>query len=228
MKTLLLLHGALGSQTQLQSLKENLSQMFDLHILDFPGHGGTSLPESFSIPAFSTFVKDYIQQHQLTNVNIFGYSMGGYVACYLAIHHPGLVQRIATLATKFHWTEDIAARETKMLQPDVIEQKLPAFAQTLQQRHAPQDWKILLNKTAAMLLSMGKNNPLAIHQYKELNIPVMVMLGDRDKMVSLEETTEVYKQLQQGSMAMLPQTPHPIETVDMKLLGFMIDKFLAE
>ena len=41
-------------------------------------------------------------------------------------------------------------------------------------------------------------------------------------METLQETTAVYKQLKNDSMYMLPNTKHPIETVNVNLLGKII------
>jgi hypothetical protein len=53
------------------------------------------------------------------------------------------------------------------------------------------------------------------------------MLGDRDKMVSLEETMAVYQGLPNAQFAILPQTAHPIEATDMELLSFMLIRFFC-
>jgi esterase/lipase len=54
---------------------------------------------------------------------------------------------------------------------------------------------------------------------------VLIGLADKDNMVTLEETTAVYKQLKNGAMYMLPNTKHPIETVNVKLLSQVIKEF---
>ena len=152
--------------------------------------------------------------------------MGGYVALYLAKKYPDKVEKVITLATKFHWDETTAEKEIKMLNADKIEEKLPAFAQTLKERHAPNDWKELLAKTAAMLTEMGKDNPLKLEDYQSLNLPVMVTIGDRDKMITLEETLAVYKALPDARMCMLPETQHPIEQANIQHLLFCIRQFI--
>jgi pimeloyl-ACP methyl ester carboxylesterase len=227
-KPLILLHGAIGSSVQLQPLRESLHDVFDVHVLDFPGHGGKALPEHFSIPYFAAVVEAYVKEHMLGPIHVFGYSMGGYVAAYLALHFPDVVDKIATLATKFHWTEEIAAKEIKMLQPDVIRQKLPAFAKILEQRHQPQDWRTVLQMTATMLSVLGKENAMHIEDYAQIQTPALIMLGDRDKMVSVEETMAVYQGLPKAQLSILPQTAHPIEATDMELLSFMLIRFFVE
>lgn len=153
--------------------------------------------------------------------------MGGYVAMYLAKYHPERVNKIITLATKFNWNETIAANETKMLNAGKIETKLPDFAAALQKRHAPNEWKTVLEKTAARLIEMGKDNPLKPEDYPAILHPVLLMLGDRDKMVTLDETVEVYKNLPKAQLTILPNTAHPIEMVDQARLAYEIRSFLG-
>ena len=124
------------------------------------------------------------------------------------------------------WFNNIAAKEMKMLNAEKIEEKLPEFAAGLQKRHAPNDWKIVLEKSAAMLFEMGKDNPLKPADYTNIQHPVLLMLGDRDKMVSLDETQEVYKNLPNARLAVLPNTAHPIEMVDPARLAYEISSFL--
>lgn len=228
MQTILLLHGAIGAKDQLAPLEQELSASFNVHRLNFSGHGGTPFNEGiFSIELFAKDVLSFLDREQINSIDIFGYSMGGYVALYLAKHHPQRIKRVITLATKFKWDEVIAAKETTMLNASTIEEKLPSFAHSLQQRHHPNDWKTVLQKTAGMLIDMGKENPLQTGDYASLVHPVLLMLGDRDKMVSLEETVEVYKNLPQAQLAILPGTPHPIEAVNTSRLAFEIQAFLS-
>ena len=226
MQPLIILHGAIGSSSQLAELAQKLSSNFDVHSLDLPGHGGTPMPAEFSIEFFAEHVKEYCDHKGFKSVSIFGYSMGGYVGMYLAKKSPGLVQRLVTLATKFYWDEAIAAREVKMLQPDIIRQKLPDFARILEQRHAPLNWEEVLLRTSVMLTGLGKNNVLKAGDYSAISQPCMVMLGDRDKMVGLEETLAVYNSLPNGQLAIIPSTKHPIEFANIEIVAYLIGHFL--
>ena len=197
--------------------------------MDFSGHGSRPMPDgSFSIELFAGDVLQFMEHEQLEQISIFGYSMGGYVAMYLAKYHSEKINRAITLGTKYYWDEAIAAKEIQLLNPDKIEQKLPAFAATLKQRHTPNDWKEVLMKTAEMMVSLGARNTLAAEDYASISIPLLLLLGDRDKMVSLEETTTVFKALPNAQMGMLPNTPHQIEQVDVEALSLIIDRFLLK
>jgi pimeloyl-ACP methyl ester carboxylesterase len=227
MQHLLLLHGAIGSSLQMAALEDALKENFQIHTLNFSGHGGSALSDEFSIERFAGDVLNYIAEQNIPAANIFGYSMGGYVALYLAKHHPEKVGSIFTFATKFEWTPEIAARETKMLDPAVIEEKVPTFAKQLENRHHPADWKEVLRRTAEMMTRLGEKNPLQQEDFKSIGHQILVGIGDRDTMVTLEETIAVYRNLPQGSLIVLPETPHPIEKISVERLANEIRSFFC-
>jgi pimeloyl-ACP methyl ester carboxylesterase len=224
MKTpLLMLHGAIGASHQLKAIADKLSATYAIHVFDLPGHGGRELPgEPFSIKLFSDAAAAYIREHALQKVTIFGYSLGGYVAMYLARHQPELVDRVVTLGTKFHWDEAAAAKEIRMLDADTIIAKVPAFAAALAATHAPNDWRDVVRRTAQLLLEMGKDNPLKPEDHREIRTTALIMLGDRDKMVTFEETVGTYQALTNGQMAVLPGTPHAVEKADPSLIAYFM------
>ena len=78
-----------------------------------------------------------------------------------------------------------------------------------------------------MILGMGRDNPLKTDDYADIAKPVLLMLGDRDKMVSFDETLAVYKMLPNAQLAVLPNIAHPIESVDFTRLANEIVFFLA-
>lgn len=227
MKNILLLHGALGAASVMEPLANRLNgEGFALQTLNFSGHGGVPFTEGFGIDQFTTEVQAFLDEKGIEETDIFGYSMGGYVALNLARQHPGRVGRIATLATKFDWTPAGAEREAKMLDPDKIEAKVPAFAKQLEERHAPNDWKLLLRKTADMMLDLGQRPLLTPDVLSKITHPCLICLGDNDQMVSLAETTQAAEALPNGQMHVLEQTPHPFEKVNLDTLNYVIYSFL--
>lgn len=225
MKHLILLHGALGSAEQFSTLREKLEDDFIVHAFNLTAHGGNVIPkEALSITLYANDVLSYMEENDLSKVSIFGYSMGGYVGMYLAKHYPGKVNKLVTLASKFYWDGSIAANEVKMLDATTIETKVPAFAAQLAKRHL--DWKLLLKKTAEMMINLGSKNTLDAEDYKSIETKCLVMLGDRDKMVSLTETVTVYKSLPNAQLCVLPDTQHPLEQVDAMLVCSLIKKFI--
>lgn len=218
MKDIILLHGAIGASDQLNPLAESLSvKGFSVHQFSFSGHGKMAFQERFSIEQFAVELYQFILEHNLEQPNVFGYSMGGYVALYLESQKPNLIGKIATLATKFDWTPDGAIKEAAMLNPETIQQKVPHFAEALQKRHG-ENWIALLNKTAEMMKALGDSPLLNDEVLNTIESPVLLGLGDKDSMVRLDETRKVFAALPTSNMYMLPNTKHPIEGVNVELL----------
>lgn len=225
MQPLLILHGAIGAKEQLQPLSQILSDKYIVHTINFSGHGNEPMPDKFSIEQFANDVINYMNKNNIASANIFGYSMGGYVALYLAKHFPEKVNKVFTFATKFLWTPEIAQKEIKMLNPEKIVEKIPAFAQQLLERHKPNDWKEVLSKTSAMMIDLGNNNCLQTNDYSSIKQHVLIGIGDKDNMVTLDETIAVYKNLPNANLFVMPFTQHPIEKVNNNILSQQISAF---
>ena len=224
---LLLLHGALGSKSQFSSLIPLLEDTFQIHTLDFEGHG--TLPprdRAFRLNHFAENVLDYLNENSLGSADVFGYSMGGHVGLYLAKIHPGRINRVFTLATKFLWTPEGADREAASLEADSILKRAPLLARALEERHAVSGWKNVLEKTREMFLEQGKNNILPLEDMGQIPHIVRIGIGDRDKMVSIEESVKAYLSLPRGELQIFPGTPHPLEKVPLpNLVHAMVDFF---
>ena len=224
-KDLILLHGALGSAAQLQALQNILSEDFNCHTLNFDGHGGKSIKSNFSIEHFTDNLTDFIKFKDLKSPAIFGYSMGGYVSLNAASQGVEL-ERIVTLGTKFDWNPDGSQKEVEKLNPEVIEQKIPKYAEYQSSLHSPEDWKVVMNNTAEMMLNLGSNPVLSKKALQKINIPVLCCRGSNDNMVSKEETVSVIQELPNANYVELVEFQHPIEKVKTEVLANVIRDFL--
>ena len=225
---LLLLHGALGARTQLDPLAEALHPGFHVHQLDFEGHGDAApRGRPFRMQHFGENVIDLIDSLGIERVRLFGYSMGGYVAVHLAMTRPDRVDRVVTLGTKFRWDPATAARDVIRLNPDTIRAKVPHFAEALAARHeGARGWERVLADTADLLRDLGDNPLLTDATLAAITQPVRVIVGDQDTTVSVEESTTIARTLAAGSLTVLPDTPHPVEQVNVDVLAPVLVEFL--
>ena len=129
--TIVLLHGALGSELQMEKIADRFKNEYRVLSFNFKGHGGEHPGASFSISGFVEQMKTFVEDNQLRNFSIFGFSMGGYVALkYAMTGHQDLCE-IFTFGTKFNWTSSAAEQEVKKLNPQILEEKVPHFANLL-------------------------------------------------------------------------------------------------
>src|SRR5690349_18783408 len=128
-RPLVLLHGALGDSSQLAPLAARLGTARRVSVLELEGHGKTPFRDRpLRIETLAESVIEAMSARGIERADFFGYCMGGYVALQVAAMRPERIDRIATLATKFAWTPEIATRETAMLDPATIRAKVPKFA----------------------------------------------------------------------------------------------------
>ena len=224
---LLLLHGALGSQKQFNALSSELSPDHTIHQFDFEGHGGKAMPEAFSIDLFAENASRYLDANGLSKVDIFGYSMGGYVALKLAGRHPEKVGRIVTLGTKFDWSQETAEKEVRMLNPAKMEEKVPAFANFLAKVHGPNNWKEVVHKSAGMMLDLAAGNKLSAEALAGIDQEVLIIIGGQDNMVSIDESRQSAEALPNGRLLVEESFRHPIAKNDPARLAEIIRQFLA-
>jgi len=194
--TMLLLHGALGARTQLDALASLISRRQTVHQVEFEGHGETPHRDRpFTVDGFVENVISAMDAAGLSKVDVFGYSLGGYVGLALALARPERVSTITTLGTKFEWNADVAA----------------SLVTRLRKVDAPEP---LHERTTDFLTRLGERPPLGRTELARIHHRVRIMVGDRDATVSVEESAAAYRQLPSGELMVLPRTTHPMEQVD--------------
>ena len=151
--------------------------------------------------------------------------MGGYVALHLAQQHPEAIQQLFTLGTKFDWSPETAQQEIRMLNPEKISAKIPAFAKALETRHHPNDWAAVLQQTANLMVALGDQPLVTPESVKTIQMPVTIGWGALDKMVSQVESERMANALPNGTFEQFQDTPHPIEQVNMEVLSTQLIRF---
>lgn len=226
---ILFIHGALGTVSQLTTLQPLIRGEHELHFIELAGHGETPLAGSaFTIDAFVRQTIGFLDARSIDRCAIFGYSMGGYVALTLAAEHLDRVTGVATLGTKLAWSPDVAVRETSRLDPGTIRTKVPKFAAALEQRHADAGgWEALLGRTAALMTGLGESGKDFQPVMSKIAAPIRLMVGDRDTVVTVDETVTAARAMPNAQAAVLPGTPHPFEHVRLPLLAALLNDFFA-
>lgn len=228
MQTIILTHGALGSKADLEELSNVLvKENYKVLSFSFSGHGNTDFETNFNIEQFTLELQQFILKNELVHPSVIGYSMGGYVALNLARRSPVSINKIITLGTKFNWSSEVVEKEVKMLDAEVMLTKVPAFAKSLEFKHG-EKWKALLLRTAELMRDISVNNYLNSESLKTIQNKILVGLGDKDQMVTLEETVNVYKTLPNANLFMLPNTKHPIEQLNTALFVEICKDFLGD
>lgn len=118
-ENILILHGLFGSSKNWVSVSKFLSKYFHVYSLDLRNHGDSPHSEIHSIEAMSSDIEEFIQNHSLKSVSLLGHSMGGLVAMYFDLTHPGLLVSLMV--------QDIAPRDY----PFIYEKEVESMSQDL-------------------------------------------------------------------------------------------------
>ena len=99
---LLLLHGFTGSSQNWYGIGPVLAEQFQVITLDLPGHGRTDSPPDPAQYEMGQVAETIIEilgsilsrQSATFNFHLLGYSMGGRLALYIALHYPEMVRSL--------------------------------------------------------------------------------------------------------------------------------------
>lgn len=226
MENILFLHGALGSKHQFEPIMEALKGSYNCTAINLPGHGGELIPaQGLTFPVFAERILAYLDAQKIEKTHLFGFSMGGYAALYFAHLHPERVGKIFTLNVKFNWDPITTAKEAGFLDPEKMMEKVPSFANNLMVIHGMHIWKSLLKSTSDMMKQLSETVLLSEEELFAIKHPVLLGIGDRDQTSSIAETLNVFKQLSNASLWVVPNTAHPYEKVKLDLLVPVLKDF---
>jgi pimeloyl-ACP methyl ester carboxylesterase len=208
----LFLHGALGCKKHWNLFLTSLKTNDKIHLIDFLGHGENTQKDSIDFTHLVEQIKQYIEQNQIKNFIIIGYSLGGYVGLKMASQNIEGLNKLICIATQLDWDEEKAANENKKI---TTESLLP-IKEKLDLEHRV-GYESIINITHNILESIGKN-PIKPSDLKHITTPIYFLIGEKDKMVNIEFTQNFILETNNISIETLPNQPHLLERMDVEVL----------
>jgi 2-succinyl-6-hydroxy-2,4-cyclohexadiene-1-carboxylate synthase len=199
----LFLHGFMGSSTDWRDVLAAIEDRAFCIALDLPGHGASLglTPEAYTMEGSAQAVIRTLDEHEVERAVIVGYSMGGRLALYLALRHPGRCRALVleSASPGLESPDERAARrvadeeKASRLEREGLEAFLhdwyrqPLFASLAGDER-------LLRKTvesrlcndsaelARSLRGMGVGNmPSLWGDLQDLAVPALMLVGERDE-----------------------------------------------
>lgn len=186
---LLLLHGGLfDSELQFGELLPGLSRGRQVIAADFQGHGRTNdIDRPLTSADLASDVVGLLQHLGLSQVDVFGFSLGGAVALHLGVRHPELVRRLIVSSISFRPdgsrpenADAVGAMTVDMIAGTPMEQQYRAKSPN------PDRLQDLLDKLGAFLQGGPGWSDADI---RGIAAPTLITVGDCD-MVTLEHAVE--------------------------------------
>jgi pimeloyl-ACP methyl ester carboxylesterase len=210
---LVLLHGATSSgREDFAAQLPAMSKAFLVHVPDARGHGRTKwdAANGFRYDWLVEDLKAFVDELGLQTFHLLGFSMGGMTALQFASRWP---ERLRTLVAVGITTarEPRASVGRRLMDPPTIVDRNPAWAAELSRRHDPVQgagaWQRLLPAIAADIAVQPLLAPADVHR---IDCPALVICGDHDPFVPVEQAAALARQLPDGRLFVAPDCGHEV------------------
>jgi len=208
-----LLHGATSAgREDFAAQIPLLARAFLVHVPDARGHAGTrwDAADGFRYDWLVEDLEGFVDAIGLTTFHLVGFSMGAMTALQFAARHP---ERLRTLALVGITTqrEPRASTARRLMDPARVDREDPAWAAELGRRHDPVQgegaWRRLLPAIAA---DVAAQPLLAPRDLRRIELPALVVCGDRDPFVPVDHAWGISRLLPDGRLLVAPDCGHVV------------------
>lgn len=201
-RPMLLLHAALQTSDSMEPLRALLTPLgLRLIAVDMRGHGRTANPgRSLSLSQMADDIVTLMRHLGVERPLLAGYSLGGMVALDLA--RRGFASGLVVLASRIR--PALRGRET--FAPANIRARSPQWAQQLAEKHVEMAWEDLATELGELLTTWSGFAPAELAR---IAIPLLVVQGDRDQMVSLKQAQTLAETVPGAALHVVPRAGHP-------------------
>jgi pimeloyl-ACP methyl ester carboxylesterase len=233
-----LVHGLGGSAEDWRNLAPYLANAgFRVYMPDLLGYGRSERPKdfSYSVRDEAAIVVGFLDAMGLKQVDLGGWSMGGWIVQLVAVEHPDRISRLmlfdaAGLDVKPTWnTALFTPRNAAQLdQLDALlmphPKPVPSFVARDIVRISQSDGWVVKRAIATMLSAEDVTNNLL----PELKMPVLIVWGSLDRIVPLDQAETMHKLIPQSELDVAAGCGHlaPLECT--AELGPKVVQFVKE
>ena len=208
---LVLLHGGIGTGTYHWGRQADaLGDLFHVHLPDLPGHGSSPLedPSSYSRETLVSAIEDLVEQLG-PQVHLGGFSMGGHTALALVERRPDVVRSLVLVGVSIREHDGLKGWR-ELFHPDELARQYPFWAKTLSKIHSPlggeDAWRdVCLRDSKGLRVDVDPERLAAVEA------PVLLMRGDRDTTVELEQYAELRATFANSEEAVIPAGGHDVQ-----------------
>ena len=207
---LLMLHGFTLTGEQWTPFAEDLAKSHALLIVDLPGHGESDpLSTGFSFPGTASLMLGLLDHLGIQKVNAIGHSAGSITLLHMAMQDQERLEAMALVSGGF-WLGE-AGHQT--LVHDDFYALAPEMQTYYRSIHPGGDAQIeAIFEEERKFASQYPTSPTEavpfVAQFAALDIPVLLLWGDRDTYFPVEVAIELYQTLPQAQLYVVPNQGH--------------------
>jgi len=205
---LLLLHGGIGSINNYRLVIPELSEHFRIIAVDSPGHGRSEQADSLSYQLMADYFSQMIDIMDLDSVFIIGQSDGGNTALLLAHDRPEKIKRIVISGanSNIDGVTEEALNVFDTFNPQYVEAQFQDWLINYRNINPQKDkWEKFINDIRKMWI---RKTVISDSGLRGIESRTLVVMGDRDWIVKLDNGLGLYKNIRGSELCVLPNTPH--------------------
>ena len=213
---LVLLHGGLGTGRDWEHLIPSLANEFRVVTIDVRGHGGSSNPSGLlTYPLIADDVAGVIGALGLDRPFVAGWSDGGQHALQIGSRYPDLVRGLLVGAADFRVTAEsrdwvrkfFGVGDDGQVDLSALDENLGASAPRYRAKHpgGAEQWRSVVEQTARLWLDY---EGMTDEEFHRIRVPTLVMVGDRDEDVPVEDAVAMYRAIPNAELAVCPNADH--------------------
>jgi pimeloyl-ACP methyl ester carboxylesterase len=190
-----------------------LSKHYRVIALDTPGQGRSEQTDSLSYDLLTDFMSQMIDSLKIDSCYVMGWSDGAIVSLLLADRRPEKIKKAIAVGANngmrgFVIPDGVTLDSIKPPSLDYWATQNEKDIEWYNALTPKKDWKKMVNNINRMVYDK-EYFPTSV--YNGINIPVMIVLGDRD-MISIEHGLEMNKLIRNSQYCVLPNTTHEVFT----------------
>jgi len=187
--TVVALHAATVSSKELGWLVSAIvHESFNVVTPDLRGHGETANPASdLHMTRLVDDVLEFIYQLGRSPVHLLGYSLGGAISLYAAQRQPDIARSVVLLGSNYR-----APTQERIHTVLGAESARPEIQQQV------------FNSETGVVVGWDKS-PDA---FQSVSCPSLVIVGDRDEFVDVEDNVALYRALPNAELLVVPRADH--------------------
>lgn len=178
---------------------------------DSPGQGRSEQADTLTYEVLLEFTSRLIDSLKIDSAYVMGWSDGGIMGILLAEKRPDKIRKVIAVGAnngiRRAIPPNIPIDSVYPMTLDYFEKNNKELIERYTNMLPRKDWKKYLNDANAMVYQ--KESYFSDSIYRRINIPIMIVLGDRDD-ITIEHGLEMHRLIKNSQFCILPNTTHEV------------------
>lgn len=232
---LILLHGGLNANAAWKACVPSLAKHFQVILPDNRGSGRSDNPAGhLTYHMMADDVAALIKDLQLDKPFVGGWSDGGQIALELGMHHPNVTAGLILGATWVRFDEqylnfasllgfngpgdvDLEQFHTLLRSVNMLDTYVAQHPGGLAQLNT------IVKQLSVLWMTDLNYQPADL---AKISVPSLIVLGDRDQAISIDQAVHLYHQITDAELAIVPNAAHNLPGTDPEKFTAVIIEFM--